>query len=66
MIDILISLIIFCIITGLLYYLVMLLPLPAPFKTVIQVAFILIAIVILLSYLGGYLPYSHHEALVVR
>lgn len=56
MISLLISLIIVCIVLGLLYYLVMLLPLPAPFKTIAQVGFILIAILIVLSYLTGYLP----------
>jgi len=56
MIELLISLIIFCIIGGLLYYLVMLLPLPAPFKTIAQVGFILIAILVVLSYFTGYLP----------
>lgn len=67
MIDLLIGLIIFCIIGGLLYYLVMLLPLPAPFKTIVQVAFILIAILVLLSYFTGYLPGPYHEhAVVVR
>ena len=66
MVDILISLIIFCVVGGLIYYLVMLLPLPAPFKTIIQVAFILIAIIILLSYLGGYLPGPHEHAIIAR
>lgn len=59
MISILNSLIIFCIVFGLLYYLVMLLPLPAPFKTIAQVGFILIAILVVLSYFTGYLPSEH-------
>lgn len=65
MIDVLISLIIFCIIGGLLYYLVMLLPLPDPFKRIAQVGFILIAILVVLSYFTGYIP-MHHEAVVIR
>lgn len=56
MIDLLITLIVFCIVGGLLYYLVTLLPLPAPFATIVQVAMILILILVLLNvtgFLGG-------------
>lgn len=65
MISLLISLIIFCIVFGLLYYLVMMLPIPAPFKNIVQVAFILIAILVILSYFMGYLP-SPGERVIVR
>lgn len=63
MIETLISLIIVCIVFGLIYYLVTLLPIPAPFKRIIDIAFILIAILLLLGYLGGYVP---HHAVIVR
>lgn len=56
MIDVLVTLIVFCIVGGLLYYLVTLLPLPAPFGLIIQVAVILILILVLLNvtgFLGG-------------
>lgn len=66
MVDLLITLIIFAIVFGLLYYLVMLLPLPAPFKTIVQIGFILIAILVLLSYVTGYLPAPHEHAILVR
>lgn len=60
MIDILISLIIFAIVFGLIYYLVMLLPIPEPFSKIVQIGFILIAIVVLLGFLGGYVPEPGH------
>lgn len=66
MIDLLISLIIFCIIFGLIYWLVMQLGLPAPFMRVIQICMILIAVLVLLSYFGGYLPAPHDHAVLVR
>lgn len=49
----LISLLILVIVLGLLLYVVGLLPLPAPFRTVAYVIVVLIAIVYLLSALGG-------------
>lgn len=66
MINVLISIIIICIVLGLLYWLVMMLPIPAPFKNIVNVAFILIAILVVLSYFGGYLPGPHEHAVVVR
>ncbi len=53
MISLLITLIIFCIIAGLIYYLLTLLPLPQPFKNIIMVAFICILILVLLGWLFG-------------
>lgn len=56
MIDLLITVIVFCIIGGLLYYLVSLLPLPAPFPQVIRVCVILICVLLLLGILFGGVP----------
>lgn len=53
MIELLITLIIFCIVGGLLYWLVTLLPLPAPFAKIIQVAVILICILMVLGVMFG-------------
>lgn len=53
MISLLITLIIFCIVAGLIYWLLTMLPLPDPFKTIIMVAFILILILVLLGYFFG-------------
>jgi hypothetical protein len=54
MIEFLIQLIILCIIFGLIYYLVTLLPLPEPFKKIATIAVLLVFILILLvSLLGG-------------
>lgn len=53
MISLLITIIVFCIIAGLIYYLLQLLPLAQPFKNVIMIAFILICILVLLGWLFG-------------
>jgi hypothetical protein len=53
MINLLILLIVFCIVAGLIYYLLTLLPLPQPFKNVIMIAFILILILVLLGFVFG-------------
>lgn len=53
MISLLVTIIVFCIVAGLIYYLLQLLPLPAPFKNVIMIAFILICILLLLGFLFG-------------
>jgi len=47
----LISLLIMVIVFGLLWYLVMLLPIPDPFKTIAQVIVVLICILALLGYI---------------
>ena len=52
----LISLIIFLVVLGLIWYLVTLLPLPAPIQQIIRVCFIVIAIIAALSLLGGWAP----------
>jgi hypothetical protein len=49
MISVLISLIIALIVLGLLYYVVTLLPLPAPFPRIIQILFVLILILWILQ-----------------
>lgn len=56
MIAVLVNIIILLIVMGLLYWLVTLLPLPAPFPTIIQVAFVIIAILIVLSMFAGWVP----------
>jgi hypothetical protein len=48
----LISLLVLVIVFGLVYYLITLLPLPAPFKNVALIILILIAIILLLGYSG--------------
>lgn len=52
----LIGLLFVCIVLGLLYYLVTLLPLPPPFKTIALVVVILIAIIWVMENLGGLGP----------
>lgn len=53
MIELLITIIIFCVVAGLLWWLVSMLPLPAPFPMVIQVCVILIFILLLLGLVFG-------------
>lgn len=53
MLDLLITVIVFCIVSGLLWWLVSMLPLPEPFPTVIRVCVVLILILILLGALFG-------------
>ena len=47
-----IELLAFIIVLGLIYWAVSLIPLPAPFPTIVQIIFILIAVVALLNFLG--------------
>ena len=63
MISLLITLIVFCIVAGLVYWLLTLLPLPDPFKTIIIVAFILILILVLLGMFFGGIDVPHMRAL---
>jgi cation transporter-like permease len=54
MIELLMALIVFCVVGGLLYWLVTLLPLPEPFPRIVQVAVILICVLLLLGvFFGG-------------
>ncbi|MGF6641818.1 hypothetical protein [Paraburkholderia sp. MM6662-R1] len=54
--EILISLLVAVLILGLLYYLITMLPLPAPFALVARVIFIVICILVLLWYFA---PFWH-------
>ena len=60
--SILITLILWLIVVGLIYWLVSLIPLPHPFPAVIQVCFILLAVLAALSafgVIGSGLPFPH-------
>ena len=60
--SILITLILWLVVVGLIYWLVSLIPLPPPFPAVIQVCFILLAVLAALSafgIIGGGLPFPH-------
>lgn len=50
--SILISLIVYLIVLGLIWYLVGMLPLPAPIRQIVNVLFIIVAIVAVLSLFG--------------
>jgi hypothetical protein len=52
----LISLLVFVLVAGLIYYLLTLLPLPDPFKKIVTVIFIIICILWLLGYAGAWGP----------
>jgi len=56
MIDLLIWIIVLCLIFGLIYWAMGILPIPAPFKNVALVALIVILILILLSAVTGIVP----------
>jgi hypothetical protein len=60
--SILISILIFCIVAGLIWYLISLLPLPAPFGQVVRVVLIVIAVLWLVGMLTGYAPSIYHGA----
>lgn len=53
MIAVLLNIIILCVVLGLLYWLITLLPIPPQFKQIINVAFILIAILLVLGFAFG-------------
>jgi len=53
MINLLITIIIFAIVAGLLYWLVGLLPIPEPFGTIIKVCAVLICVLLVLGILFG-------------
>lgn len=52
----LISLVVFLVVLGLVWWLTTLLPLPAPIAQIIQVLFIILAILCLLGVLTGHMP----------
>lgn len=53
MIELLVTVIIFAIVAGLLYWLVLQLPIPEPFLTVVKIAVVLICILLLLGIVFG-------------
>lgn len=50
--GILINLLIFVVILGLVYWVISIVPLPPPFRLVVQVIFAIIAIIMLLGFVG--------------
>jgi hypothetical protein len=61
-ISILISLIILCLVVGVIFWLLTMLPVPQPFLNVIKVCIVLICLIWLLTMLGGYT----HPLFVIR
>ncbi len=61
MIEVLFSIIIFALIGGVLYWLVLQLPLPEPFATILRIAVVLICIILFLGVLFGgvSVPWGH-------
>ena len=59
MISILISLAVFCIVAGLIYWLVMQLPIPEPFAMIVKVCAIVICILLVLGVLFGGVSVPH-------
>ena len=59
MVNLLITIIVFCIVAGLLWFLVTMLPLPEPFPTVIRVCVVLILIFMVLGVLFGGVSVPH-------
>ena len=58
-VGLLVDIVILCLIGGLIYYIVSIIPLPDPFKTVAIVAILVIFLIILISVLmgGSFLPH---------
>lgn len=56
MIPLLVNLLVLCLILGLIWYVVGLLPLPAPFGQIARAIIVVIAILLLVGKLGGYVP----------
>lgn len=57
--DLLVTIIIFAIVAGLVYWLVLQLPLPEPFAMIVRVAVILICILLLLGMVTGGVALPH-------
>ncbi len=61
--NVMISLVVYLVVFGLIWWLVSLLPLPGPVAQIVRVLFIVMLIVIILSAVGilpgGYLPHIH-------
>lgn len=64
MIGFLMDVIILCIVGGLLYWIVSLLPLPPPFKQIAMVAMVLILLLWVLSMFFGGAGYAPHHHLI--
>lgn len=56
MIDFLLYLVILCIVFGLLYYIVILLPLPEPFKKIATILVLVIFLLVIIAALFGTMP----------
>lgn len=65
MLGLLVNLLILALIMGLCYWVITIIPLPEPFKTVVMVVFGIICVIVLISLLvGGFsFPYAGHERL---
>ena len=59
MIDILVTLLIVVLICALIYWVITLIPLPEPFKTIVTVIFALIVVIYLISLLLGGIHTTH-------
>jgi membrane-bound metal-dependent hydrolase YbcI (DUF457 family) len=55
--EILLSILVLAIVGALIYWILTLIPLPDPPKTIIQVIFLVVFVIILLGYLFGYGPH---------
>ena len=53
----LISLVVFALVIGLLWWLIGLLPLPEPAKQIVSVVFVVLVILALLGFLGGWITF---------
>lgn len=53
MISLLVALIVFCLIVGVVIWLIRMLPIPAPFGNIVVVAVVLIALLVFLDRFGG-------------
>jgi hypothetical protein len=65
MISLLVSLLIFVLVAGVIWYCISLIPLPAPFGTIVSLVFMLICVLVLISFLwplvGGGFNLGYHS-----
>lgn len=63
MISLLITLLFFALVAGVVWYILTLIPLPPPFGTIVQLVFLLICVLILLSFLLPFagVPIGYHQ-----
>jgi hypothetical protein len=63
-VDIIVNLLIFCIVAGIVYWLVLtiigLLPIAQPFKNIILAIFLIICLIYVLGFFVGYSPLIYH------